>query len=1033
MKRKSVSPFTIIVTAICLSIVGLAFLPLLPLKLEPSQSLPTISVSFAMQNGTSKIVESEVTSRIEAMLARMNGVNRLYSSSSNGGGYISVSLDKNVDIDAARFEISTLIRQIWPDLPDGVSYPNIQAQSLSENDSQDFLTYTINALADPLEIYDNVDKVFSTSFSDLKGISSVTVSGAQPKEWSLEYDVDVIQKLNITDTDIKNAVSNYRSKQALGKYYLTTNVSDTSFVLSDIRVVLPDSTTVGLDRLVTMKYNETRPTSIFRINGLNSIYLEIKSTKEANQIALQQQVVERIKQLKNKLPHGYEMHKIHDTTEYISKELDKIYYRSGLTVLILLVFVWLTTFSWRHVVVVTCSLACNLAIAVLAYYMLGVELQLYSLAGITISLNLIIDNTIIMADHWRREHNLLAILPIVAATLTTIGALSIVFFLDDRLRLNLYDFAVIMIVNLLISIFIALWFVPSLLKIQREKTIRKLSLRRLRLASHFNRGYQRFVSFTVRHKKLAILLVIWGFGLPLFLMPKEIQSESKFATAYNTVFGSKVYQENIRPYTDVIFGGALRLFVEKVYNGSYWSRNNDVVLYVYASLPYGSTIEQMDERMRRMESFLSQYKEVRQFITQMSAQQGSIQIYFTDEAAHSSFPYMLKSNIISKALQLGDGSWDVYGLQDQGFSNNVSESNGSYMLRMSGYNYDRLYEFADSVKAFLLTHKRIKEVNINPRRQYYKSDYMEYHLKPNTELMAQQGISASYLFYVLQQSFKYDNNCGFVWSGNRKENIKLYTRQSDEYNIWSLLNKPVEINGREYKINQLCSFEKEQAPEEIVKENQQYQLCLQYEYIGSGMMGDRVSHEADSIYTERLPIGYKISYDRNYYSWGSEESKQYWLLGLVLTIIVFITSILFNSLKMPIIIIGIIPISYIGLFLTFYLFSLNFDQGGLAALILLCGITVNASIYIVNEYKKRCRHLTKRRAYLKAFNVKIIPILLTVLSTVLGFIPFMLGEQKEAFWFPLAAGTIGGLLMSLVGIFIFLPAFTLRRKSVEEK
>ena len=116
---------------------------------------------------------------------------------------------------------------------------------------------------------------------------------------------------------------------------------------------------------------------------------------------------------------------------------------------------------------VTLSLIVNLAIACLVYYLLDVELQLYSLAGITISLNLIIDNTIIMADHWRREHNLTAILPIVAATLTTIGALSIVFFLDDKIKLSLYDFSVVMIVNLFVSVFVALWFVPAVLSLHK--------------------------------------------------------------------------------------------------------------------------------------------------------------------------------------------------------------------------------------------------------------------------------------------------------------------------------------------------------------------------------------------------------------------------------------------------------------------------------------------------------------------------------------------------------------------------------------
>ena len=71
--------------------------------------------------------------------------------------------------------------------------------------------------------------------------------------------------------------------------------------------------------------------------------------------------------------------------------------------------------------------------------------------------------------------------------------------------------------------------------------------------------------------------------------------------------------------------------------------------------------------------------------------------------------------------------------------------------------------------------------------------------------------------------------------------------------------------------------------------------------------------------------------------------------------------------------------------------------------------------------------LHPRRAYVKAWNSKIIPIFLTVVSTILGFIPFMVGDVKEGFWFPLAAGTIGGLVMSVIGIFFYLPIFTLKK------
>ena len=176
-------------------------------------------------------------------------------------------------------------------------------------------------------------------------------------------------------------------------------------------------------------------------------------------------------------------------------------------------------------------------------------------------------------------------------------------------------------------------------------------------------------------------------------------------------------------------------------------------------------------------------------------------------------------------------------------------------------------------------------------------------------------------------------------------------------------------------------------------------------------------------------MGYTAKAERSYWNWAQRDSSQYWCLGLIIIIIFFTTSILFNSVKQPLAVIFVIPISYIGVFLTFYLFRLNFDQGGFASFVLLCGITVNASIYILNEYnqlRRRFPMLTPLRAYLKAWNAKITPILLTILSTILGFIPFLLGADKEAFWFPLAAGTMGGLILSLLGIFVYLPLFTLQ-------
>ena len=76
---KRVSSFTVIVAFVCLALVGVALIPLLPVKLNPSRSLPGFTVGFSMPGTSSRVVEMEVTSKLESMLARIRGVKRLNS------------------------------------------------------------------------------------------------------------------------------------------------------------------------------------------------------------------------------------------------------------------------------------------------------------------------------------------------------------------------------------------------------------------------------------------------------------------------------------------------------------------------------------------------------------------------------------------------------------------------------------------------------------------------------------------------------------------------------------------------------------------------------------------------------------------------------------------------------------------------------------------------------------------------------------------------------------------------------------------
>ena len=1047
-KHYTFSPFTLIVTFVCLSLVGLALLPLLPVKLSPSQSLPGLTVSFSMPGNSSRVIEAEVTSRLESMLTRVKGVKSVSSTSDNGSGSITLSLDKHADIDATRFEVSTIIRQTWPQLPDGVSYPQIRTSRSDKNADRPFMTYTLNAPATPILIQRYAEEHIKPVLGQLKGVYKVELTGATPMEWQLEYDAAQLDRLGITFSDIQSGINGHYEKEFLGictiekgddgkewiRLVRTATGKETEFNPAEIRLKASDGTMVGLEKLLKVTHKEAAPTSYYRINGLNTVYLSLTAEETANQLDLNTQIKEKMVEIERNMPAGYEVHSRYDATDYIRKELDKIYFRTGLTVLILLVFVALITWNLRYLFLIVASLTVNIAIALIFYYVFGLEMQLYSLAGITISLNLVIDNTIVMADHIRHRHNLKAFVSVLAATLTTVGALVIIFFMDDKIRLNLQDFAAVVIINLLVSLFVAFFFVPSLMaKIKLGGQKKRLRIGMKRPVVWFSRMYQRLIHGFCRFRVLACILLVLGFGLPVFLLPEKLEGEGLGVELYNKVFDNSTYKEKVKPIVDQVLGGSLRLFVDKVYEGSYFNRDEgEVVLSVSATLPNGSTLEQMNELVKKMETYLTEFKEIKQFQTSIySARRAGIQIYFTKEHQYSGFPYTLKANIISKALTLGGGSWGVYGLQDQGFSNDVRESAGNFRVRMYGYNYDELSHWAEVLKGKLLEHRRIKEVTINSEFSWWKDDYSEFYLELDKQRLAKENITVMQLFTALRPIFGRNILCGNIVYENQLEQLRLTSLQSSGYDVWSFVNIPFSINGQAYKLADFATVKKGQSPQKVAKENQQYILCLQYEYIGSSEQGRKLLKKDLEAFNALLPMGYKAEDDGNGWWWGEDDNKQYFLLLIVIGIIFFTTSILFNSLKQPLAIIFVIPISYIGVFLTFYLFGLNFDQGGFASFVLLCGITVNASIYILNEYnavRRRYPMLKPVVAYVKAWNAKIIPIFLTVVSTILGFIPFMLGENKEAFWFPMGAGIIGGLVMSIVGIFIYLPIFTLKKE-----
>ena len=1086
-----------------LTIVGFSLLPMLSVQLLPHGHSNKLYVSYSWTDISPEIIEKEVTSPLEGLLSSVKGLQKITSSSYKGYAYINLSFKEDVNLDAVRFEISSVLRNAHAKLPEGVSRPVVSDKnSSSTEDNQLLVTFAVNGEGSTSGLKQYLQEQVSPTLGLIDGLHHIEISGASPQEWEVSYDKEQLRTLRINALEISKAVQLYgrtdelgggtweRRSNTISNFKRTTQVSDkkdsfsrlaqsetceftdvndhveekhneengvllqrifTYFSLGlkkdknkeAITVKNQNGRLIHLNDIARVQLKEQTPKSYFRINGLNTIYLSVYSTKGANQIKVADKVMRTINGLKPALPSNMSIIVSYDASERLKKEIGKIIWRSGLALLILLVFVLLISRNLRYLLVIAISLVANLSIAVVFYYLLHIEIHLYSLAGITVSLGIIIDNTIIMADHIRMHKNKNVFIAILAATLTTLGALSIVFQLKEEQQANLVDFAWVMLVNLVVSLFIALFFIPSLMdKVKLGISSARKRIKRIRKISKLTNIYGKYLKFGLRFKWLMILLVTWLLGLPVYLLPEKLGSEKEEAElnwwqeTYNLTLGNSFFVRDIKPTLDKVLGGSLYQFANYLEQIKFDWDNNRTKLTLSVNMPYGSTIHQMNKVFVDLENYLLGFGGIDLFVSRIvSINRSTIEIYFTGKAEKEGFPYELKRLLEGKAIETGGADFGIYGV-GRGFSNKLYGDEHNCQIVLNGYNFNQLMTYAHGFKKELLKHKRIKEVFVRTEKNFYGKPRYEFITDVDVAMLKQDGFTMGELYHQLSKLSPTENIIDYWPYQNKLLPVVLRARRNEDAGLWNIKNNVLSNDSSQsLRLKNVSEIRKERVDGMVYKENQQYKIAVTYNFIGPYRLSDKILEKNVKMMNEHLPMGYSAKQRQYGWRWNYEEKSQYGLLAVVILIVYFICAILLESLVQPLAVIAMIPISFIGVFITFSVFKLPFNQGGYASLVLICGLTVNSALYIINDYNVALRLKTtnRTRAYIKAFNHKIVPVLLTILSTVMGLVPFLIESKSQGFWFSLAAGAMGGLLFSVLAVLLYLPLFIgLRGKKTKE-
>lgn len=1045
-----ISSFSIILSFVVLMLIGTAMVPLVNIGEKPQiEQRKNIIITYGWPNMAAKVVEQNVTSTMEGVISSIKGVERVSSTSYFGGCEIQVTLKRNANPNAVKFEIASLLRQTYEHLPQGVWYPwmgggEMEHSHATHNEQKLLLSYEINADMPPEQLKNMVEQLLVNNIRCEEDVNKVEVTGTREKYIEINYNPQLLAAYHLTPEEIGAGINNFIGRdeivgdivktfsdqhQSIIPLHLT--IDKYSRILGEMPIKKVEDKIIYLNDLASFHYKYREPDNYYRINGKNTVNLNIYVAGDSKLITtasrLRNQVTNILEQNKNIFTAKLAT----DASEQPLKELQKVIYRSLAAILILLLFVLITSQSLKCLAIVSITLLANILISIIGYVLCDVQLNVYSLAGITIAMGLIIDSVIIMTNHYSYYHNRKAFLAILAALLTTIGSLIVIFFLPKEKQDMLYDFSWVIIINLITSLVVALLFVPAL--VEQLNYIPKSHRIKMRQATiKWNRFYTKYIYFACRHRAWFIIFLIYAFGIPIFALPDSIGPDENVYTPdsqyqakwyeklYNNTFGSDFFIRTCKDPLTTYLGGSMYLFSQSI-SDHVRESEQEKILHISGKMPSGSTAAQLNEKVILVENYLREFNGIKEFTTQIFGSNAVIDVTFKDDIKNSAYPYQLEKKLISKLITIGGADWKTYGVSYEGFSNSIYTDNGNHYITISGFNFEQLNHYAEDMAAYLQKNRRISDIKIEIPGFEHQED--EYYIDYNTLKLAIYNEKANTLYHGISPYFK-ETYVGKYTDDHQNLNIFLKPIENKNNDLWHLNH--AQFNSLENQVfpTDYMNIYKRNANNFIPRENQEFIIRVSFNIVGSYMFISDILETTIKHFNRILPLGYKC--DTTTIAQQEKEKSKYGLIILVVVIIFFICSIQFDSIKMAIVVVSMIPVSLIGTFLTFYFTSVEFGDGGFASLIMLCGITVNAMLYIITQYlylKKINKNTNLVHLYTKAINHKIVPVLLTIISTILGLVPFFFDGQEEIFWFSFATGVTGGLLFSVISLLFVCPIF----------
>ncbi|RJP22318.1 MAG: efflux RND transporter permease subunit [Candidatus Abyssobacteria bacterium SURF_5] len=1001
---------TIFVLIAMILISGLYFYITLPRESTPDIPVPYIIVTTTYTGVSPADMENTVTVPIEKKLKGLHDVEEIRSVSAEGISTISIEFLPEVDIDDALQKVRDKVDQAQADLPEDADDPIITEVSFSDfpimivNVSGDVGLVRLKAVADELE--ERIEAV--------PGVLDASVIGGLEREIRIEpdperlaaYEIPLGELLALIGSENENvAAGNIDLPEAKFQVRVPGEFQDPKEA-QNLILMVRDGNPIYLTDVAQIRDTFKDSESYSRINGRESVAISIQKRTGENALRITKQIKHILSEDRSQVPHGIDLTVSMDESKYVLMMVSDLENNilSGLVLVLAIIFI---SMGLRNAFFVALAIPLSMLISFIVLRVFGMTLNNVVLFSLILALGMLVDNAIVIVENCyrhmqegkgrleaAREGTTEVALPVIVSTVTTLCAFLPMLFWPGIMGEFMSYLPKTLIITLSASLFVALVINPVFAS--RFMKVRKLrDVKRLKKEGGLLTYYSRFLNFSL--DRPGMLLIICGLVL------------------LATVVGYRKFGHGIQFFPDADPDRAM----------------------VYIRGPEGTSLNKSDEITRVIEQKLAKYEDIENYVANVGSRPGG---FF---GGGSSGSHVARISIDFKEAEdrRESSRWVLQQIRQDmkgiaGAEIQVEEERHGppqdppINIEISGEEFDVLAGISQDVK------RHIQNV---PGLVDLKDDYEQARPELRFQVDRQRAALLDVDTVTIANYVKaavMGRKVGNFRQGEDEYDITVRLAPQDRDNLQKVLRLNVPgPRGEPIPLSSLARVDYAGGLGSITRIDQKRVITLDSEVEGR-LPNDALADVKRILSSYQTPVGYGIAFTGQ--DTQQKEASDFlikaFVVALFLILLVLITQ--FNSLILPSIIMVSVILSLAGVLIGLLVVGIPFGivMTGIGV-ISLAGVVVNNAIVLIDYVQLlRARGLARRDALVQAGIVRLRPVLLTAVTTILGLIPMATGisfnfrefrlvleSESSQWWGPMAIAVIFGLAFATLLTLVVVP------------